>query len=294
MQFPQISEWAEARGSAVVRGCGRRSPSRSTGATGRPTGRFSLPAGDARLEWLRRDPSYGAAALKAGSGSAACFGLVAFEPPERPAPDARPMWTAAADPHVLFARPFAGADQNGCFDVRRLRNIAHLRSSAAGEHLLLSDGLRSVRIDGPSGIFSGGPVGLEYSIAGLGLAGPPLLTLRRFLALCSTGRFSRMLHPLEPRARRWVLMLRAWDALQGGAGQREIAEVLLSRSAGEPRWRVREPSVRLQRSGWCARRGRWEGGYRHLLGHPRISGPELNERELVRRPRRQGLGQKEP
>ena len=129
-------------------------------------------------EWLRRDPSYGAAALKAGSGSAACFGLVAFEPPERPAPDARPMWTAAADPHVLFARPFAGADQNGCFDVRRLRNIAHLRSSAAGEHLLLSDGLRSVRIDGPSGIFSGGPVGLEYSIAGLGSAGPMKPTAR--------------------------------------------------------------------------------------------------------------------
>ncbi len=246
-------------------------------------------------EWLRRDPSYGAAALKAGSGSAACFGLVAFEPPERPAPDARPMWTAAADPHVLFARPFAGADQNGCFDVRRLRNIAHLRSSAAGEHLLLSDGLRSVRIDGPSGIFSGGPVGLEYSIAGLGSAGPPLLTLRRFLALCSTGRFSRMLHPLEPRARRWVLMLRAWDALQGGAGQREIAEVLLSRSAGEPRWRVREPSVRLQAQRLVrSARAMGAGGYRHLLGHPRISGPELNERELVRRPRRQGLGQKEP
>lgn len=141
----------------------------------------------------------------------------------------------------------------------------------------------------------GGPVGLEYSIAGLGSAGPPLLTLRRFLALCSTGRFSRMLHPLEPRARRWVLMLRAWDALQGGAGQREIAEVLLSRSAGEPRWRVREPSVRLQAQRLVrSARAMGAGGYRHLLGHPRISGPELNERELVRRPRRQGLGQKEP
>jgi hypothetical protein len=41
-------------------------------------------------------------------------------------------------------------------------------------------------------------------------------------------------------------MLRAHDALVAGATQRDIAHVLFSRSAAEPRWRSRESSVRAQ------------------------------------------------
>jgi hypothetical protein len=41
-------------------------------------------------------------------------------------------------------------------------------------------------------------------------------------------------------------MLRAHDGLLAGASQRDIARVLLSRTAGEPRWRSRESSVRAQ------------------------------------------------
>jgi hypothetical protein len=63
------------------------------------------------------------------------------------------------------------------------------------------------------------------------------------------------------------MMLRAWDALRSGAAQREIAEVLLSRSAGEPRWRVREPSVRLQAQRLVrSARAMAAGGYCALLG----------------------------
>jgi hypothetical protein len=41
-------------------------------------------------------------------------------------------------------------------------------------------------------------------------------------------------------------MLRAFDALDSGADQREIARVLLSPSVGEQAWRSREPSIRSQ------------------------------------------------
>jgi hypothetical protein len=106
--------------------------------------------------------------------------------------------------------------------------------------------LRSVRLDGPSGAFSDGRACLRYLIEGMAGAEPRLLTLRRFLALCRGGRFSSLLHPREPRARRWILMLRAWDGILTGAHQRQIAQELLSRSVSESRWRSREPSVRSQ------------------------------------------------
>lgn len=98
--------------------------------------------------------------------------------------------------------------------------MAVLLSGRRGEHLLVSDGFRTIRLDGPPGPFSRGPEYLRYSLGGLIAAAPRLLTLRRFL------------------------MLRTWYALAGGADQREIAEALLGRSAGEPRWRSREPSLR--------------------------------------------------
>ena len=41
-------------------------------------------------------------------------------------------------------------------------------------------------------------------------------------------------------------MLRAYDALTGGADQRDIASVLLSQDAREPRWRTSTPSIRSQ------------------------------------------------
>ena len=127
-------------------------------------------------------------------------------------------------------------------------------------------GLRTIRIDAPAGTFGRGAVGLAYDLAGLASANPPLLTLRRLLALTSTGRFARSVHAREVRSKRWVLMLRACDALAAGADQRDIAEALLSRSAGGPRWRIREPSVRsrVQRLVRASRRMA-SGGYRGLL-----------------------------
>jgi hypothetical protein len=135
------------------------------------------------------------------------------------------------------------------------------------EHLLLSDGLRTVRLDGPRGTFSGGAATLRYAFEGVAAAQRPLLTLRRLLALCRCGHFSLPLHCPEARAARWILMLRARDALAEGADQREIAFELFSRAAREPRWRSSAPGLRsqVQRLVRSARQFS-AGGYRVLLG----------------------------
>jgi hypothetical protein len=140
------------------------------------------------------------------------------------------------------ARPPSGGD---LFDLERIAACSTLLRGGDGrEHLLISDGLRSIRIDVLSGSLAGGPSELRYRLTGLASAGPPLLTLRRLLAFWRAGDFGRSLHPREARARRWLLTLRARDALAAGADQREIAAVLLSPEARQSRWRTQSSSVR--------------------------------------------------
>lgn len=223
-------------------------------------------------EWLRRDPQYLAAARSAQpqlfgfeEPAAERFGLVAFEHPGRGVPEARPLWRSAIHPPVLAVEPGTGAAED-IFLLERLSRYSTLVAGAEREHLLLSDGLRSIRIDSPAGTFGTAPVCLRYLLRGVASASEPLLTLQRLLALLRTGGFARSLHPQEPRARRWILILRARDALSAGASQRQIAEGLLSSSVAEPRWRSREPSVRLQaqRLVSCATR-LGNNGYRSFL-----------------------------
>lgn len=227
-------------------------------------------------EWLRRNPNYRGAAERvlAGSGRDPAgrgetperWGLHAFEPPSLTVPDARPVWCAEMHPYVLAVE--AGPPQGvEAFDLERFNTVSTLVTTVDGRgHLLISDGLRAIRIDMLSGTVAGGPAELRYRLAGLTSAERPLLTLRRLLALWRTGRFCRSLHSSEARARRWLLMLRAHDALAAGADQREIAAVLLSADAAEPRWRNRSPSIRsqVQRLVRGARR-MGSGGYVELL-----------------------------
>lgn len=223
-------------------------------------------------EWLRRDLSYRAAATlgserESQSPRPADFGLLAFESPQLAVPNARPMWRADVHPCVVAADAFPPTAAADSFDLEPLRPLATVLEDEDGEHLLLSDGIRTVRLDVRRGSLASGPLCLRYRLCGLASAEPPLLTLRRLLALCRSGRFSRSLHAREVRARRWVLMLRAADALACGADQREIARVLLSRSVAEPAWRSREPSIRSQVQRLVrAARQMADGGYRQLLG----------------------------
>jgi hypothetical protein len=177
------------------------------------------------------------------------------------------MWTAEVHPLVLEAAAAVAAVKAEVFDVERFRSLATvLRGTEGREHVLLSDGLRTVRLDILAGSVAGGPVALRYLISGLASAEKPLLALRRLIALHRNGCLSRSLHPPETRARRWLLSLRAFDGLAAGADQREIAAVLLSSAANEPRWRSHSSSIRsqVQRLVRGARQMA-SGGFRELL-----------------------------
>jgi hypothetical protein len=182
-------------------------------------------------------------------------------------PDARPIWSIGSLPDVLPVERCPAADLENSFDLERFGMIGTLAARQDREHLLLSDGLRMVRLDGPPGTFSSGAATLRYRLEGLAAAQRPLLTLRRLLALCRSGSFSRSLYCREARAPRWILMLRARDALAEGADQREIARELFSLAAAEPRWRSSAPSLRTQAQRLVrSARAFAAGGYRALLG----------------------------
>lgn len=225
-------------------------------------------------EWLRRDPCYRAAAMAAlegriqdeGAVPASRWGLHAFEMPDRTAPSARPMWRSDICANVLpvsTMKPGAAAD---AFMLADFRPLATIVRDAGGERLLLSDGLRVVRIDVLTGSVARGPVQLCHLLTGFASVDGPLLALRRLIALQRTGRFSRSLHAREARAGRWILMLRAHDALAAGADQRAIAGHLLGRDAHGPLWRSRASSLR-SRAQRLVRAARLmaQGGYRDLL-----------------------------
>ena len=225
-------------------------------------------------EWLRRDRSYRRAADAAANGlcersgsDPGRWGLQAFESPAKAAPDARPVWRGDLHPHVLVAAATKPARLAEAFDLSRFAQLATLvRAGDGAEHLLLSDGLRTIRIDIVEGSVEAGPVELHYRLSGRESAKGPLLALRRLLALCDQGRFGRSLHPREPGARRWILALRVHDALAAGAGQREIAAALLGAAASEARWRVQAASLRSQVQRLVrARRALASGGYRNFL-----------------------------
>lgn len=220
-------------------------------------------------EWLRRDNSYRAAAAKAARShqSPLRWGLHAFEPPDRIAVAARPVWSRETCPYVLEATAVDDGEHDERLDLERLGSLVSLVVDSSGtEHLLLSDGSRAIRVDIVSGTLRARPALLRYRLEGLCRVEEALLVLRQLIALSRTGRFSSVLHPPERRAGRWILLLRTYDALLAGATQREIAEWLFGLEATEPRWRVQASSVRsrVQRLVREARRTA-AGGYRSFL-----------------------------
>jgi hypothetical protein len=226
-------------------------------------------------EWLRRNSRYAEAALRSLEGDPRareiarpeCWGLHVFEHPDVGAPEARPLWRAECHSAVLAVLACGSGAEKEVLDLKALGGLTRLQREPEGRELLLiSDGFRAIRIDVMAGTLAQGPARLRYLLEGFASAEKPLLTLRRLMAVRKTGRFSASLHPQEARARRWVLMLRAWDALRSGADQREIAEMLLSRRAGEPRWRSASPSLRSQAQRLVkAARSMAEGRYVQLL-----------------------------
>ena len=210
-------------------------------------------------EWVRRQPSYRAEALRARaaqhelplgiiaeSPGAANWGLHAFEDPRLAAPHARPIWRSERHPFVLGAFAEAWRADPNALELGRLGATATILAAEGVERLLLTDGYRSVRLDARGTSLLSGSVRLHYDLAGVQAARRMIPVLQRFIAVVSNGAFLRSPHPPDRRARRQVLLLRTHDALQDGADQRTIAAELLSGTAANVRWRIESPSVRSQ------------------------------------------------
>ena len=168
---------------------------------------------------------------------------------------------------MLRAAAADEGDDEDRLELDRLNGLVTLLVDPSGtEHLLLSDGSNTVRVDIVSGTLRAGRAFLRYQLEGLRQVEEPLLVLRQLLVLTRTGRFSSMLDPRERRAERWILLLRTYDALVAGATQRDIAEGMFRLDRTESRWRVKAPSVRsrVQRLVRETRR-MGAGGYRSLL-----------------------------
>lgn len=199
-------------------------------------------------EWLRRSASYRAAWRKRNIDPA-IYGLLEFENPDLPTPEARPIWTPVLDPRVLSSiaavhQPESDAD---LFDIRTLAKYVSVAvDENNAEHWLLSDGHWSVRLDLHEGTLLGGPLYLDYRIGGLEDTKPKIVTLQQLVALAKNGVMPVSLTPRETRATRWILELRTADGLATGANQYEIARGLFGSSVAEARWRIASSSYRLQ------------------------------------------------
>jgi hypothetical protein len=97
----------------------------------------------------------------------------------------------------------------------------------SGEHAVLSDGWRHIRIDVEQGsLAEGRPVVLHYDLHGIASAQRKILPLRRLLDLYRHRRFSQSLYPPDRRLDRMIEALRVHDAVVAGASQRDIAQVM--------------------------------------------------------------------
>jgi hypothetical protein len=224
-------------------------------------------------EWLRRDPAYRAAARDAlrdeaeratdprpASPMAAQWGLVALEPPELAAPDARPLWRDDIDRDVLTADAVAcGGEEADAFDPERLAPLATAIVGKEATHWLFTDGWRHLRIDIFPPIPASQTFAPRWRLSGMGALPSRLLTLQRLVSLNHSKRFAIRLWPPDPRARRWILGLRAHDALAGGASHRDIAEMLGGPEVHDAGWRHHDPSLRLRAQRLAAFARRWTG-----------------------------------
>ncbi|MGV7120426.1 DNA -binding domain-containing protein [Sphingopyxis sp. 550A] len=210
-----------------------------------------LLGGDRRCfawEWLRRTPAYVAAWRERQAPSP--FGLIAFSDPDDDALTARPIWSRGIDAGVLQGSVVSGDGDDGGVDRFDFRRLDPLLTVLPGErdraHILISDGLRSIRIDllGNGGLRE--PLALAWRIAGVTCADPQITALTQFVALARHGRFSRTLHPVERRAARWTQMLRVHDAIAVGVSTREIVAGLFGVDTLQPRWRTDAASWRLR------------------------------------------------
>jgi hypothetical protein len=196
-------------------------------------------------------------------------GCIFAEHPDVPAPDARILWHADHDPEILRLSLLPAGKRDGdAIDPAAWTDFLTVGEGLGGcQPLLLSDGLRRIRLDIVEGSLAmPPPLRPFFHIEGVSSARGPLRALNRFLDFLSHRRLRPALYPVEPRMARWLLLLRVQDALREGASHREIGIVLFGADRVAIQWdgptdALRSRVRRLVRDAQHLA----GGGYRQLL-----------------------------
>jgi hypothetical protein len=178
------------------------------------------------------------------------------------------FWSVDVDPSVLQvdAVPVLSA-RDDSFDLARFAAmVSVVQSASSGEHIAISDGYHRIRLDVVSGSLMQGPVVLRHHLGGIDRLDQKLLALRQLIALHRHGRFVSSLFPVGPQTTRIVMALRAYDALQAGASQRDIAIALFGNNAVDDDWKAGSDYLRLRVRRLVTLACRMASGeWRHLL-----------------------------
>jgi hypothetical protein len=230
-------------------------------------------------EFLRRNPLYRAAwneILRVNSPitvipprTAASFGVIAFENPQRTALDSGILWQPDNSPSVLqlrtdWGRATPAVETVNLDDLRE--RAAVIESAGTVHHLLFREDGRRLQLAihcralrGRISLLAEAPLGLAASKQHLSL----MTRLADFLA---NGQLAARLYPPEARGRRLAVVLRALDAWLAKSPQRAIGRTVFDSDDIDHDWRDCDCPLR-DRVRLTLRRGRWllAGGYQTLL-----------------------------
>jgi hypothetical protein len=177
------------------------------------------------------------------------------------------FWRSDCHANILpveaFPAGFVGDADS--FDLLSVPHPITVLRSLDGEHVLICDGPRSLRLDVIAGSLLSGPVRLGYCLSGFTGIEAKVMTLRRLLALERLGRLPSALFRPERKARRWGMVLQAYDGMRAGASQREIATILYGEERVRTDWEAGYLRTRVQRLIRTAEKMIVGGGYRVLL-----------------------------
>lgn len=130
------------------------------------------------------------------------------------------------------------------FDLANFASSATVLVDGRSQSLSLSDGYRRIRIDIRKGSLFNEAISLKFIIDDDDRLSTQLLGLTRFRAYRRTYAFGNWLDRPDHVARRLILQLRSFDAVQSGASERAIAQALFPDRYKNEGWRDGSESLR--------------------------------------------------
>lgn len=147
------------------------------------------------------------------------------------------FWRSEVNAQVLTLEAKKATNQAEAFDLRKCSLFkAAFRDVDQETHLLFGDGVRTLQVVVKGDVSFESPMNFRCALSGWSEFETKPLSLRRLCCLYRLGRLSSSLYPKEQRAHRWVEMIRAWDGVQAGAKQRDIAIAIYGDRAAHEDW----------------------------------------------------------